>query len=73
MAKTEVLAPTPGLVVRIDAKEGSTVAEGATLVTIQSMKTEISIQSESSGRISRIFVKEGEEVNMGQPVAEIES
>jgi biotin carboxyl carrier protein len=73
MGKTELVAPTAGLVVKINATEGSTVNQGDAIVTLQSMKMEIAIQAEAGGRVTKILVKQGDEVYIGQPIAEIES
>jgi len=73
MGKTELVAPTAGLVVKVNAAEGSMVNQGEAIVTLQSMKMEIAVQAESSGRISKILVKQGDEVHIGQIMAEIES
>ncbi len=71
MASTEVLAPTAGLVVKINVSEGSSVSAGETVVVLQSMKTEILVQADAPGRVSKVLVKEGDEVNIGQTLAEI--
>lgn len=73
MAKAELVAPTAGLVVKVNVTEGSTVNEGDTIVTLQSMKMEIAVQAEADGKVTRILVKQGDEVYIGQSVAEIES
>ncbi len=73
MGKAELVAPTAGLVVKVNVAEGSTVNEGDTIVTLQSMKMEISVQAEAGGKVTRILVKQGDEVYIGQSVAEIES
>ncbi len=73
MGKAELVAPTAGLVVKVNVTEGSTVSQGDTIVTLQSMKTEIGVQAEAAGKVTRILVKQGDEVYIGQSVAEIES
>ncbi len=73
MGKAELVAPTAGLVVKVNVTEGSTVNQGDTIVTLQSMKMEISVQAEAAGKVTRILVKQGDEVYIGQSVAEIES
>jgi biotin carboxyl carrier protein len=73
LTTNEVVAPTSGLVVRVQAIEGSNVSEGDPVVTIQSMKTEITIRAEFGGRISRVLVREGEEVSIGQTLVQIDS
>ena len=72
MVSTEILAPTAGLVVQVSVSEGARVSAGDTLLVLQSMKTEISITAEVGGTVSRIHVKKGDEVNIGQTLAEIE-
>lgn len=73
MGKAELVAPTAGLVVKVNVTEGSTVNQGDTIVTLQSMKMEIALQAEGAGKVTRILVKQGDEVYIGQSVAEIES
>jgi biotin carboxyl carrier protein len=73
LVSTEILAPTAGLVVQVSVSEGARVSPGDILLVLQSMKTEISITAEVRGRVSRIHVKKGDEVNIGQALAEIES
>ncbi len=73
MGKAELVAPTAGLVVKVNVAEGSTVNQGDTIVTLQSMKMEIAVQAETAGKVTKILVKQGDEVYIGQSVAEIES
>lgn len=73
MGKAELVAPTAGLIVKVNVTEGSSVNQGDTIVTLQSMKMEIAVQAEAAGKVTRILVKQGDEVYIGQSVAEIES
>lgn len=73
MGKAELVAPTAGLIVKVNVTEGSSVNQGDTIVTLQSMKMEIALQAEAAGKVTRILVKQGDEVYIGQSVAEIES
>jgi biotin carboxyl carrier protein len=70
---TEVLSPTAGLVVQVNATEGQTVSAGETVVTLQSMKTEIAVTADAAGKVSKVHVKKNDEVNIGQVLVEIES
>ena len=70
---TEVLSPTAGLVVQVNAAEGQKVSAGETVVTLQSMKTEIAVTADVAGNVSRVLVKKGDEVTVGQTLVEIES
>lgn len=73
MASTEILAPTAGLVVQVNVSEGDTVADGETVVVLQSMKTEIVLTADVGGKVSKVLVNKGDEVNIGQTLVEIES
>ena len=73
MASTDVVAPTAGLVVQVNVTEGQPVQAGETVVVVQSMKTEISINADVAGKVSKIHVKKDDEVNIGQVLVEIES
>ncbi len=70
---TEILAPTAGLVVQVNASEGQTVAQGDAVVTLQSMKTEIAVTADVGGTVNKIHVKKGDEVTIGQTLAEIQT
>ena len=73
MASTEVVAPTAGLVVQVNVTEGQSVQAGEAVVVVQSMKTEISVTADVTGKVSKIHVKKDDEVNIGQVLVEIES
>ena len=73
MASTEIVSPTAGLVVQVNASEGQSVAAGETLVVVQSMKTEIAVTADAAGKVSKIHVKKDDEVNIGQTLVEIET
>ena len=47
---------------------GETVQAGQTLVVVESMKMEVSIQAPSAGRIARLLCTEGQTVGAGQPL-----
>jgi acetyl-CoA carboxylase biotin carboxyl carrier protein len=49
-----------------------TVADGDTLVILESMKMEIPVLAESSGTLSRLAVAEGDVVQEGDLIAVIE-
>jgi biotin carboxyl carrier protein len=57
---------------KIVAAEGDTVADGDTLVILESMKMEIPVLAESSGRLARLAVAEGDVVQEGDLIAVIE-
>ncbi|MCP3372771.1 biotin/lipoyl-containing protein [Bradyrhizobium cajani] len=53
-------APIPGMVLTINIVPGQSVAGGAALMTIESMKLETIIRAPKHGVVSRIHFKEGE-------------
>jgi biotin carboxyl carrier protein len=57
---------------KVVAAEGETVADGDTLVILESMKMEIPVLAESSGRLARLAVAEGDVVQEGDLIAVIE-
>lgn len=60
--KTEIRAPMPALVVRVEVQEGDTVREGQGLVVLEAMKMENEIKAHSAGNVKRIFVTAGKAV-----------
>jgi acetyl-CoA carboxylase biotin carboxyl carrier protein len=68
---TKVNAHITGTVWKIEVKVGDTVAEGQTVVILESMKMEMPVESIVSGKVTAILVKEGQAVEEGAPVVEI--
>jgi biotin carboxyl carrier protein len=64
----KVHSEVAGLVWRIDTHRGQLVAEGDTLVVVESMKMEIPICAPCAGTVLEIHVAEGEAVAEEQPV-----
>jgi biotin carboxyl carrier protein len=69
MAKLQVKSEVSGSVWKIEASLGQKVAEGDTLVLIESMKMEIPVVVETAGTVASILVAEGDAVVEGQTVA----
>jgi urea carboxylase len=63
-----VYSEAPGSVWKVLAEEGSEIQAGDTLIIVESMKMEISIQSTSSGVVRKISVRPGQVVNAGDQV-----
>jgi len=57
---------------KVVAAEGDTVADGDTLVILESMKMEIPVLAESPGRVTRLAVAEGDVVQEGDLIAVID-
>ncbi len=64
----QVNAPLPGIVVEILVKIGDKIEEGQKLLTLEAMKMQNEIISQSSGYIDRILVKSSDQVNTDDPL-----
>lgn len=62
---TTVTSPLPGVVLDILCKEGDMVKRGQTLLTLEAMKMENSIESTCDGKVVAIKVSKGDSVLEG--------
>jgi biotin carboxyl carrier protein len=69
---SEVRAEMVANVWKVVAAEGDTVADGDTLVILESMKMEIPVLAEGSGTLTKLAVSEGDIVQEGDLIAVIE-
>jgi 3-methylcrotonyl-CoA carboxylase alpha subunit len=60
-----LIAPMPGVVKSVAARKGGDVAKGEVLVVLEAMKMEHSLTAPRDGKVSGLFVKEGEQVEDG--------
>lgn len=51
--------------------EGSSVSPGQTVALIEVMKTFNEVKAEQSGTISKFLIDDGDEVDVGQDIAEL--
>ncbi|GAN75955.1 biotin/lipoyl-binding carrier protein [Acidisphaera rubrifaciens] len=72
MTQTRVLADVSGSVWKIEAAPGDQVAEGDTILLLESMKMEIPVPAPHAGRIAAILVEPEQAVTEGDAVALIE-
>jgi biotin carboxyl carrier protein len=68
-----ILAPMPGLVMRIEVAEGDIVTPGQGVVIVEAMKMENELKADSDARVGRIHVAEGDAVEKDQLLIELES
>lgn len=68
----EVRAEMVGNVMKVVAAPGDTLAAGDTLVLLESMKMEIPVVTEDGGVVRRITVAEGQVVQQGDLIAELD-
>jgi pyruvate carboxylase subunit B len=62
-------SPMPGSVVRVEVQIGQPVQAGDVIVVLESMKMEIPVKAVAPGVVSVVFVKKGDVVETGQPLA----
>jgi biotin carboxyl carrier protein len=72
MQVAEVRAEMVANVWKVVAAEGDAVADGDTLVILESMKMEIPVLAEDSGTLTRLAVAEGDVIQEGDLIAVIE-
>jgi acetyl-CoA carboxylase biotin carboxyl carrier protein len=70
MVGTIYMAPSPGAANFIEV--GASVKEGQTLLIIEAMKTMNQIHAPRAGKITQIFVENGQPVEYGEPLVAIE-
>lgn len=69
---SEVLASMAGNVWKVLVKVGDQVEEGQDVVILESMKMEIPIAAEFDGTVKEVKVNEGDFVNEGDIIVEID-
>jgi acetyl-CoA carboxylase biotin carboxyl carrier protein len=62
---SNVEAHITGTVWKVECQVGQEVAEGDTLVILESMKMEMPVEAEDEGTVKEIVVKEGQAVSEG--------
>lgn len=65
----KLIAPMPGKVVRVLAREGEIVDSGAGILVVEAMKMQNEIKSPKKGTIQKVLVREGAPVNAGDVLA----
>jgi urea carboxylase len=61
-----IASVVPGNVWKLEIDEGMEVAEGDTLLIVESMKMEFAIKAPAAGRVFKLFAREGNPVSAGQ-------
>jgi len=69
---SQVTAPMPGRVVKVNVREGDVVAAGDPLLGIEAMKMENELLAPNAGRISRVTVSIGATVEADQELVLID-
>jgi oxaloacetate decarboxylase alpha subunit len=63
-----ITAPLSGNVWKIEVSEGQRVQEGDLLLILEAMKMETEIVADKDGVVGRLFVQDGTQVEVGQPL-----
>jgi len=69
---SQVLAPMPGRVVKVNVRPGDIVAAGAPLLGIEAMKMENELAAPIAGRVAKVAVQVGATVEADQELVVIE-
>jgi biotin carboxyl carrier protein len=69
---TEIHAPMPAMVIRVEVAPGDEVKEGQGLVILEAMKMENEIKAQHSGRVKAVRVEKGKAVEKGELLIEME-
>lgn len=67
-----ILAPMPGVVIDVLAKENAEVNESDPLLILEAMKMENVLKSPASGKVKSILIKQGDPVDKNQLLIELE-
>ena len=73
VASGSLVAPMPGLVIRIGAESGAVVHAGQPLVWLEAMKMEHTLTAPNDGVLEELNVVVGQQVDVGAVLARIES
>jgi len=68
----QIKAELAGNLWKIVVREGQQVGADETLMILESMKMEIPVTALSAGRVTKIHVKEGQTVQEGQLLADVD-
>ena len=72
-ATGEALAPMPGQIVEVLAREGDVVAAGDRLLILEAMKMQQPIVAPTDGTVASIAVSQGDQVSAGQVLAVVKA
>jgi len=67
-----LIAPMPGLLVRLDVKEGDSVQPGQPLAVVEAMKMENILRAEKAATVKSVEAKTGDSLAVDQVILELE-
>jgi len=66
-----IVAPMPGMVVKVEVVEGDVVEAGQGVVIVEAMKMENELRAEGVGVVTRVHATRGQAVEKGQVLVEL--
>ena len=72
LASAEALAPMPGVVLSVAAREGQRVSRGDLVAVVEAMKMEMRVEAPSTGTVTAVLCRPGQQVERGQRLVEFE-
>jgi pyruvate carboxylase subunit B len=67
-----IVAPMPGMVVKVEVGEGDVVESGQGIVIVEAMKMENELRASGPGRVTRVHVSRGQAVEKDQVLVDLE-
>ena len=67
----DIFAPVPGKIIKIMIKNGDLIEKGQTVIILESMKMEFEVKASGSGKVGKIVVEDGEQVEADQLLANL--
>ena len=67
----EYRSPMPGKVIKVNVKEGDDVKEGDVLCVVEAMKMENNIKAMTAAKVAKVFVGEGDKVDVKNILIEL--
>lgn len=71
-AGNTVVSPMPGTIIKVNCQVGDMVKQGSPVLILEAMKMENEIVAGKDGKITSIFVKQGDAVQGGAALFEID-
>jgi len=72
LASAEVLAPMPGVVLSVAARDGQHVSRGDLLAVVEAMKMEMRVEAPADGTVTAVLCSAGQQIERGQRLVEFE-
>lgn len=69
---SSLMAPMPATVIKINVEAGAAVRKGETLLVLEAMKMELPIRAAADGVVSAIHCRQGDLVQPGVPLVELD-